>query len=157
MYERLWRVVAGQLLASILLALLVITVIGIPVAVYKYIGWQFIQQEIMFKNSSIREAFHGSSRLVRGRWWRTLRVAGVLWLLSVITGPVLGFFLIFANFSPLLVNLIGSVLFALLIPYVAIGRTLLYFDLKASEEAERTAGLVRPHWFSRARPATEAG
>ncbi len=121
------------------------------------LSWQFIQQEIMFKNRSIREAFNGSSHLVRGRWWRTLRVAAVLALISIITGPVLGFFLIFLNFSPITVNLIGSVVFALLIPYVAIGRTLLYFDLETSEEAEEAAGLSRRHWFSRARPAPSTG
>ncbi len=95
--------------------------------------------------------------LVRGRWWRTLRVAAILALISVVVGPVLGFFLIFLNFSPILVNLIGSAVFALLIPYVAIGRTLLYFDLKASEEAEEAAGLTRRYWFSRPRPATQTG
>src|SRR5262245_25890047 len=153
MYERLWRVVAGQLLATVLLLLMVLTVIGLPFAVYFYIAWQFVQQEILFKNASIREALSGSHSLVRGRWWRTVRVAGVLWLLSVVTGPVLGFFLIFLNFSPVLVNVIGSVVFALLIPYVAIGRTLLYFDLEASEQAEAAAGLTRRRWFSRARPA----
>lgn len=161
MYQRLWRVVAGELLANVLVVLLMFTVIGIPYAIYKYVGWQFIQQEILFKNSSIREAFHGSARLVKGRWWRTVRVVGLLFLLSVIAGPVLGFFLIFANFSPLAVNLIGSVVFALLIPYVAIGRTLLYFDLAASEDAEEAAGAParrrrRLPW-TRPRPAPEAG
>ena len=50
-----------------------------------------------------------------------------------VAGPVLGFFLIFANLSPILVNLIGSIVYALLIPYIALGRTLLYFDLGARE------------------------
>jgi hypothetical protein len=157
MYERLWRVVAGQLGATALLLLLVVTVIGIPFAAYFYIAWQFIQQEIMFENRSIPDAFRGSHRLVRGRWWRTLRVAGVLALLSFAVGPVLGFFLIFLNFSPILVNLIGSIVFALLIPYVAIGRTLLYFDLCTSAESEEAAGLTRRYWFSRPRPATSTG
>ncbi len=152
MYERLWRVVAGQLLATLLLLLLAITLIGIPVAIYMYIAWQFIQQEIIFENRSIREAFHGSSARVRGRWWRTVRVAGILWLFSIVAGPVLGFFLIFANFSPIMVNLIGSVVFALLIPYVAIGRTLLYFDLGASE-AEAAGAPRRRRWLPRPRPA----
>ena len=84
-------------------------------------------------------------------------MAGILALLSVAAGPVLGFFLIFANFSPILVNLIGSVVFALLIPYVSIGRTLLYFDLQASAEAEEAAGLTRRRWFSRPRPAAQTG
>ena len=72
-------------------------------------------------------------------------------------GPALGLLLIFLNFSPILVNLSASAVFALLIPYVAIGRTLLYFDLKASEEAEEAAGLTRRYWFSRPRPATQTG
>ena len=64
---------------------------------------------------------------------------------------LLGFFLIFANLSAILVNLIGSVVYALLIPYVAIGRTLLYFDLGAREAAgmpKRRGLRLRP------RPAT---
>ncbi len=159
MYARLWRVVAGQLLATILLALMIITVIGIPFAAYFYIAWQFIQQEILFENRSIREAFRGSSALVRGRWWRTLRVAGVLALLSLIAGPVLGFFLIFANLSPILVNVIGSAVFALLIPYVAIGRTLLYFDLCASKAEEEAAGEPKRRRLRlpRSRPRPVAG
>lgn len=74
--------------------------------------------------------------MVRGRWWHTVRVAGFLWLISVVVGPVLGFALIFTNFSLLLINLLGSLVFALLIPYVALGHTLLYFDLEARAETE---------------------
>jgi hypothetical protein len=42
--------------------------------------------------------------------------------------------LIFTNLSLLWINVIGSVVFALLVPYVALGRTLLYFDLGARAE-----------------------
>ena len=69
-----------------------------------------------------------------------------------------GFFLIFANLSAVLVNLIGSVVFALLIPYIAIGRTLLYFDLGAREaEAEPTGKQKRRRLRLRPRPATGTG
>jgi hypothetical protein len=154
MYERLWQVFFGQLAATALVVLMIFTVIGIPFGIYFYVAWQFVQQEILFENRSVRDAFRGSHALVRGNWWRTLRVAGFLWLLSVIAGPILGFFLIFLNLSPVMVNLIGSVVFALLIPYVAIGRTLLYFDLGA-REAE-PAEKPRRRWRLRSRPA-EAG
>ncbi len=155
MYERLWRVVAGQLLAIVLVLLMIFTVIGIPFGIYFYIAWQFIQQEILFENRSMRDAFRGSHRLVRGHWWRTVRVAGFLWLLSVIAGPIFGFALIFANLSPILVNLIGSVVFALILPYVALGRTLLYFDLGARESEAEAAGVPRRRgWRPWPRPAT---
>jgi hypothetical protein len=156
-YERLWRVVIGQLLATVLVLAMIFTVIGLPFGIYFYVAWQFVQQEILFKNSSIREALRGSHALVRGHWWRTVLVAGFLWLLGVVTGPVLGFFLIFANLSPILVNLIGSVVFALLIPYIAIGRTLLYFDLGAREAEAEAAGERKRRRLRLTRPRPAAG
>lgn len=136
MLSRFWRVLSGQLLASLGVALLFLTVIGIPYAIYKYVGWQFVQQEILFDDKRVREAFRGSSARVRGRWWHTVRVAGFLFLVSVVTGPVLGFVLIFLNFSLLWINLLGSLVFALLVPYVTLGHTLLYFDLGARQAEE---------------------
>ena len=94
---------------------------------------------------------------MRGHWWRTLRIAGFFWLLSVVAGPVLGFALIFANLSLTWINIIGSLVFALLVPYVAIGRTLLYFDLQAREEGAAEQPGRRRRWWSRARPSPQPG
>jgi hypothetical protein len=134
--HRFWRVAAGSLLPYLAALALFITVIGIPVAIYKFVCWQFVQQEILIGDKGIRDAFRGSSDRVRGRWWHTVRALGFFWLLSIAAGPVLGFTLIFTNFSLLWINVIGSVVFALLVPYVALGRTLLYFDLGARAEEE---------------------
>jgi hypothetical protein len=152
MYERLWRVVGGQLYAQVLLVLMLITVIGIPFAAYFYVAWQFILQEILFEDRSIREAMRRSHEIVRGHWLRTIAIAGILLLLSVVTGPFLGFILIFLNWSPWLVNAVGSLVFALLMPYVALGRTLLYFDLGVREAEAPAAGRGR-RWLPRIRPA----
>jgi hypothetical protein len=141
----------------VLVLLMAFTVIGIPFAIWKYVGWQFVQQEILFEDRSVREAFRGSSQVVRGNWWRTLRIAGFFWLLSVVTGPILGFALIFANLSLTWINLIGSLVFALLVPYVAIGRTLLYFDLQARQEEAAREPKPRGRWWSRARPSPQPG
>jgi hypothetical protein len=153
MYERLWRVVGGQLYAQLLLFLMLITVIGIPFAAYFYVAWQFILQEILFENRSIRDAMRGSHEIVRGHWLRTIVIAGLLLLLSVVTGPFLGFILIFLNWSPWVVNAVGSVVFALLMPYVAVGRTLLYFDLGVREAEAEKAGIPRRRWLPWPRPA----
>jgi hypothetical protein len=157
---RFRRVVAAQLLALLGLFLLAITVIGFPFAVWKYVSWLFVQQEVLFTDKSIREAFRGSSELVRGRWWHTVRVAAPLWLLSVAAGPVLGFALIFTDFPLVWINLLGSLVFALFIPYVTVGRTLLYFDLQVRAEEEpikprRSWRIWRPREFGRvvSRPA----
>lgn len=106
-------------------------------------------------NKPLREAFRGSSDLVRGRWWYTLRVVAVFWLIGVVTGPTLGFALIFTDISLYLINAIGALVFALLVPYIAIGRTLLYFDLQLQAE-EEPAKRWRERLARRAAPA-EAG
>ncbi len=49
---------------------------------------------------------------------------------------MLGFTLIFTDLSLLWINVIGSVVFALLVPYVALARALLYFDLGVRTEEE---------------------
>jgi hypothetical protein len=136
MRRRIWRIVAGQMLFVLALLGLVITVVGIPFAVYKYVAWSFVKQEILFEDKSIRKAFHGSADLVRGRWWHTVRVAAFLFLVSVVTGPLLTLALIFTALPLIWINLLGSLVFALLIPYVALGETLLYFDLAARAEVE---------------------
>jgi hypothetical protein len=130
MWQRFKRVVGAQLLGTLMLVAMVVTVVGVPFAAWKYVGWLFIQQQILFEDKRVREAFRGSSQLVRGRWWYALRVAAFFWLVNTITGPILGFALIFTYLPLLLINAISSVVFALLIPYVAIGQTLLYYDLE---------------------------
>lgn len=145
MLHRFWRVVAGQLLVPLGFLALAITIIGIPIAIWKFVCWQFVQQEILIEDKGVGDAFRGSSGLVRGRWWHTVRTLGFFWLLSIAAGPVLGFTLIFTNFSLFWINVIGSVVFALLVPYVALGRTLLYFDLGTRAE-EAPAKRWRERW-----------
>jgi hypothetical protein len=129
--RRFWRLIGAHILSTVLVLLIALTVVGIPYAIKKYVDWQFVQQEIVFKAASLGDSFRGSSGAVRGHWWHTLSVAGFLWLLSQVAGPVLGFALVFADVPLTTINLFGSLIFALLIPYVAVTRTLLYFDLGA--------------------------
>jgi hypothetical protein len=132
---RFWRMLGAQLLVALLALALAVSVVGLPIAVWKYVEWQFVQQQVLFEDKGVRDALRGSTRLVRGHWFYTLRVAGFLWLISVVAGPALGLALVFTDVPLWTVNLLGSVVFALLIPYVAIARTLLYFDLQAIAEA----------------------
>lgn len=149
--RRWWRLLLVQLLASVLIILLLITIIGIPYAIKKFIDWQLAGQEILFEDASIIQALRGSSCVVRGHWWHTATTAGALWLISQIPGPAVGFALLFTTTPVYWVNIIGSIVFAFLIPYVAIGRTYLYLDLKTRRsQAPLPAGIAIA-------PATGAG
>ncbi|MCB0861917.1 MAG: hypothetical protein KDB66_01745 [Solirubrobacterales bacterium] len=133
-WERFWRVVIAKLLSLLGVTLLMVTVIGIPFAIRFLVNWTFVQQEVLFTDRSIRESFRASSDVVRGHWWRTVRTMVPLLLLLTVLGPLLGLFLIFTPLPLLLVNLIGSVVFAIAIPFTTTGTTLLYFDLLARQE-----------------------
>ena len=161
-----WRSVSSALLAGVLLSLLAITIlwiptairelvdwqvfeeellllattiVGLPIAIRLLVDWQFVQQEVLFEDRTVRESFSGSSRMVSGHWWRALRVVLFLWLLGLIAGPLLGFALVFTTLPPWAINFFGSLVFALLLPYLVLARTLLYLDLAARKE--RVAGV----------------
>jgi hypothetical protein len=128
-----WRVVIAKMLSLTGVFLLAITVIGIPFAIRFLVTWSFVQQEVIFTDRSIREAFLASTDLVRGRWWHTVRTVVPLGAVLAVAGPMLGLFLIFTPLPLVLVNLIGSVVYALVIPFTTTGTTLLYFDLQARQ------------------------
>jgi hypothetical protein len=136
MRARFWKIVGALLLAMLGIFLMAITVIGLPFAIWKLVGWSFAGQEVLFTDKSIRQSLKGSSELVRGRWWRAVRVVLFLVAILFVAGPVLTLGLIFTPLPFLVINLLGALIFALLLPYVAIGQTLLYFDLQARAEAE---------------------
>lgn len=154
---KVWRVVFAQLLATGGVVLLALTIVGLPWAVWKLVGWAFVQQEVLFTDKSIRESLRGSSELVRGRWWHALRPILFFAILSTVAGPILTFALIFTPLDLIWIDILGSLVFALLIPYVTLGTTLLYFDLEARAETEpakprRSWRPWRPRQFGR-RPA----
>jgi hypothetical protein len=152
--ERFWRVVGAQLLATLGVLLLALTVIGLPFAIWKLVGWSFVQQEVIFTDKGFRESFRASSELVRGRWFRTARVVLVFYVIGIAVGPIFSFALIFTALPLIWINLIGSLVFALLIPFVAMGETFLYFDLGVREETEparprRSWRVWKPRQFGR--------
>jgi hypothetical protein len=156
---RFWRVVGAQLLATLGVLLLALTVIGLPWAAWKLVGWSFVQQEVLFTDKSFRESFRASSELVRGRWFRTARVVLIFYVIGIATGPLLTFALIFTALPLIWINLIGSLVFALLIPFTALGETFLYFDLGVREEEEpvkprRSWRPWRPRQFGRIIPGS---
>jgi len=154
MRERFWRIVSALLLATLGIFALAITVVGLPFAVWKLVGWSFVGQEVLFTDKSLREAFRGSSELVRGRWWHALRVVAFLVAILFVAGPVLTLGLIFTPLPFLAINLLGALIFSLLLPYVVIAQTLLYFDLQARAEEPAKP---RPRLSRRLRPAPAEG
>jgi hypothetical protein len=145
MASRFWRLFGAHLLYQLVTSVLALTVILLPLAVWKLVGWAFVQQEILFENRPIRGAFRASSRTVRGRWWHAARPLLFFYLLGLVAGPVCSFALIFTTLPLIWIDVFGAAIFALLLPYTALGTTLVYFDLqeRAATEGARSRRSLR--------------
>jgi hypothetical protein len=128
--RRFWRLLGAALIAVLVQLAIAITVIGIPWAVYRFIARIFVLNEVVLRGHSARSSQRASAGLVRGNWWRTAILVGLLYLVAIAVGPVIGFALLFTTrLSPTLIDGLGSVVYMIVFPYAAIAATLLYFDL----------------------------
>jgi len=154
MASRFWRLFGAHLLYQLVTTVLAATVILLPVAVWKLVGWAFVQQEILFEDRRVRGAFRASAQTVRGHWWHAARPLLFFYLLGLVAGPICSFALIFTALPLFWIDLFGATIFALLLPYTAMGTTLVYFDLQERAATEP----VRPRrsWFRRPAPAPAA-
>jgi hypothetical protein len=133
----LWRLAALAFGALLVVALLAVTVIGLPYAVKKAVDWAFVQQVAAFEGRRGREAFRRSRSVVRGHWWRVAAITSVLLLVLVVTGPLTGVVIIFVTDAPLAtINFFGTLLFALVLPFTSVAVSLLYLDLASRRDSE---------------------
>ncbi|HEY1365926.1 MAG TPA: diacylglycerol kinase family protein, partial [Gaiellaceae bacterium] len=148
--RRFWPL-SGTVAIELAIALvLLFSVVGIPWLVWMAVSWAFNAQEVTIGKASARSSFRSSRQLVRGSWWRTAGILGLLYAVGIASAPLVGFaFLLGTSLSPVLVNLIGSLVYAATLPYIAIATTLLWFDLR-TRQAQRAAEPIDSHVRERA-------
>jgi len=117
------------LLLSLSFALIFI-IIGIPVFFLLMVLLWFYPQGIMVENLSPLDAFRQSVYLVRGNWWRVFWTGVAFWAPVMISmGIVYG--LADDPAGSRVAGLAFAIIGAIAIPWLMIGSTLLYFDLRA--------------------------
>ncbi len=141
-----WRLLRAMLLVTLALTLLIITIIGIPVAIYFGIRWSLSTAAIVLEGKGARAGISRSTELVKGRWWRVLGVFALAaigaYLLALIPsalfGGVLGVVLVVGGPNPTLTYmvslLIGTFFGVLAAPIIPIISILLYYDLRIRKE-----------------------
>jgi hypothetical protein len=128
--RHLWSLVGAQIRVTIALIALSLTIIGVPLAVKKAVDWAFTPYEVTIPARRARAALRSSTALVRGTWFPTAGFTIGLVGLTLTLGPVVGYLLIFMTSAPLeLINVFGSLVYALVVPYTAIALGLLWIDL----------------------------
>jgi len=131
----------------VLMAVLVLTVVGIPFAIYYYIRTSLFAQASVLEDESAIGSLHASGRLTRRHWWRTFGLTALVNVIAILSGPLVGvLILLLTSRSLIVINTIGAVVYALVVPYAAIVLTLYYFDLQARREvvARFSAGQAEP-------------
>jgi hypothetical protein len=140
-YRLAWRhrraLAGATALQFAISVLLVLTVIGIPYAIYRLISTSLFAQAAVLEGGSARHSLRTSAELTRGQWWRTFGFTILVDALAILSGPLLGVaILLLTSQSLTLINISGALVYAVTVPCAAVALTLYYFDLEARREGE---------------------
>jgi Vacuolar protein sorting-associated protein 62 len=132
-------IVGVGLIVAVVIALLGSTFIGVLLAIWLIVRWAFFAQVIVLEDVSPVGALHRSARLVRGDWWRVASMLLFVTSIALLLGPLIGTLLLFVTSASFdFVNLISSVVYAVVLPFAAIASTYLYFDLRVAKRQAET-------------------
>jgi hypothetical protein len=116
----------------VLILVLVATVIGTPFAVYYFIRTSLFAQTCVLEDRRAIGSLRASARLTRRHWWRTFGFTTLVNAIAILSGPLLGVLILLLTAQSLtFIDITGSLVYTLVVPYAAIALTLYYFDLQA--------------------------
>jgi hypothetical protein len=128
------------LLTALIVVILGLTGLGLLLGVWLLVRWALFAQVIVLEDKAAIGALHGSSQLVRGNWWRVGSLMLFVTVIALLLGPLCGTLLLFVTHASFdFINLVSSVVYAVVLPYVAIATTYLYFDLRVAKQHEAEA------------------
>ena len=126
-FSKAAAVIKATFLSAVIVIALTVSIVGIPWAIARLVGWMLLVQAIVLDESTWREAREFSARAVRGRWWRTAVIAAALTIVNSLLAPLIGIVvLIFVTPSTFAAQTVSSIVYALLFPMVGIATTLWY-------------------------------
>lgn len=141
--RRTWRdipyVAGANLYNALIVLLLLISVVGIPFAIYRGVQWSYSTHSVILDGATPRIARHVSRNVIKGDWLRTLGMGVLVTYVAGLPGPIIGVILILTNVASLLTaGIISSLIFAVAYPMTIIASTLYYMRRK-EQKAERAA------------------
>jgi hypothetical protein len=126
---RHWPALAVSLLTIVAsLSLLVLVVVGIPIAIWLAVSWQFSAQAVILDEAPTSvAALTQSRRVVRGHWLAALADSLLFQVFGLLPGPLVGALLMLLGKATVdFANTFSSVVYALTVPIAVIGLTLSY-------------------------------
>jgi hypothetical protein len=132
--RRIRPLVAALLKAAIIVALLSLTVVGLPFGIWLLVRWSLLAQVVALEEHQARGGLRRSATLVRGHWPRTASVALLVAGVGLLLGPLLGtILLLLTSASFAFVNVLAGLIYVFTLPFVTVVTTYLYFDLAVRE------------------------
>jgi ABC-type amino acid transport system permease subunit len=142
---KMGSLLTAVLLVTVALVIVSFTAIGTLLAALLVVRWCLLPQVHVLENTSGVAALRRSARLVRGDGWRVASLLLFVTLLAVLLGPLCGTLLLFVTHSSFhFINLVASVIDAIVLPYAAIATTYLYFDLRVAKQGQSAEAEVLP-------------
>jgi hypothetical protein len=125
--------------AAVIVTALTGTIVLIPVAIALVIRWALIVPVTEIEDRSALGALRRSGRLIGRRWPKVACLSVLSLLLVLVAGPVLGTLLVlFTGVSLGVANAVAGVVYAVLMPFVAITTAYVYFDARVRHELEES-------------------
>jgi len=132
--RRIRPLVVALLKAAIFVALLSLTFVGLPLAIWLLVRWSLLAQAVALEDHPAPGPLRRSAGLVRGNWPRTASIVLLVAVVGLLLGPFIGtLMLLLTSASFNLVNLIAGLIYVFALPFVAVVTTYLYFDLAVRE------------------------
>lgn len=123
------RVAASRVLYAIFIELMILSVVLIPLAIWKGVHWFFAPQAVAIDDSSVQDGFRVSKDRVDGHWIRSAAMVVAVTALIGLPGPLIGAALLMLGGVDLqLSQWISAVLFCVLYPIGTIAATLFYLE-----------------------------
>jgi hypothetical protein len=121
LWGALWRIVFHVILFGV-------TIIGIPWAIQRAVRWMFFVQTIVMTGATAKDALSSSASIVVGYWWPALTIAVILWIVAAVPGSLVG--VLMWTGPAVVATMVGPFVTAFTQPFLIIGLTLLYFELR---------------------------
>jgi hypothetical protein len=117
-------------LLTIVTGILVTSFVGIAIAIFILVRWQFYPQGVLVSGASDWTTALALSRdVVRHRWVPTLLNTVVFQAIAIVPGPLIGFLLlVWLHLDPWTADFVSSLIYAVTVPLAVIGLTLFYID-----------------------------
>jgi hypothetical protein len=127
-YRRLKPLAVGLAISIVAIGLLVLLLVGIPVAIWLGVSWQFFGQAIILDGeTSGTTALRRSRDAVRGHWWHVLGDSAVFQAFALIPGPLVGALLMLLGKATVdFANAFSSIVYAFTVPISVIGLSFVY-------------------------------